>query len=173
VGSPEELYLDPANRFVTRFIGRSTALAGTVEEVAEGGDRVGVRVRLAAGPTWEGIVTDGEAAPEPGSPVELVVRPEALRLVRTAGGADAPSGALAGRVVSRRYGGPITYYRVAVDSPRGADEAENPVEVPLEIEVLAPSGAAAEGDPVRVFQLAQGPPARVFGPAPPAPERPA
>jgi hypothetical protein len=85
--------------------------------------------------------------------------------VRTAGGADAPSGALAGRVVSRRYGGPITYYRVAVDSPG--------VEIPLEIEVLAPSGAAAEGDSVRVFQLAQGPPARVSGPAPPAPERPA
>jgi ABC-type Fe3+/spermidine/putrescine transport system ATPase subunit len=168
VGSPEELYLDPANRFVTRFIGRSTALAGTVEGVAEEAPgRIGVRVRLAAGggPTWEGVVTGGESAPAAGAAVELVVRPESLRLVRTAGAADAPAGALAGRVVSRRYGGPITYYRVAVDSPRG--------ESPVEIEVLAPSGAAAEGDAVRVFQLAQGPPARVFPADPTAPERPA
>jgi ABC-type Fe3+/spermidine/putrescine transport system ATPase subunit len=172
VGSPEELYLDPANRFVTRFIGRSTALAGTVEEVAEEAPgRIGVRVRLAAGggPTWEGIVTDGESAPAAGAAVELVVRPESLRLVRTAGAADAPGGGLAGRVVTRRYGGPVTYYRVAIDAPAGGDPADGPVE----IEVLAPSTAATEGDAVRVFQLAQGPPARVFGPAPLAPGRPA
>jgi ABC-type Fe3+/spermidine/putrescine transport system ATPase subunit len=177
VGSPEELYLAPANRFVTRFIGRSTALAGTVEGAAGDGR---VRVRLAAGPdperapTWEGVATDGEAAPEPGAPVELIVRPEALRLERAAGAADSPGGGLAdvlaGRVVARRYGGPVTYYRVAVDEPGG--------EAPVEVEVLAPSGAAAEGDAVRVFQLAQGPPARVFSRAPPArvfrqPERPA
>ncbi|HEX6198960.1 MAG TPA: ABC transporter ATP-binding protein, partial [Thermoanaerobaculia bacterium] len=172
VGSPEELYLEPANRFVTRFIGRSTTLAGTVEEVAEDAPgRVGVRVRLAAGggPKWEGVVTEGEAAPEPGAAVELIVRPEALRLERTVGAADSPggglAGALAGRVVTRRYGGPVTYYQVAVDEPGGPRSGKAPVEV----EVLAPSAAAAEGDAVRVFQLEQGPAARVFRKA----ERPA
>jgi hypothetical protein len=41
-------------------------------------------------------------------------------------------------VVERRYAGPVTYFQVALDG------------VALEIEVLAPSGAAAEGEAVTV-----------------------
>ncbi len=162
VGSPEDLYLEPANRFVAGFVGRSTALPGEVVDSVEGR----IRVRLALGgerdraPVWEGLATD-EAAVAPGTPVELVARPESLRLVREAappdgpadGPADSPTDGLAGRVVSRRYGGPVTYYRVALDEAAGAAP---------EIEVLAAAGAAAEGDAVRVAPAPDGPPARVF-----------
>ena len=68
-----------------------------------------------------------------GEAVELVVRPEALALV-SAGTA----GALVGRVVERRYAGPVTYYQVELP---GAG---------LEIEVAAGASAAAPGDEVAV-----------------------
>ena len=158
VGSPEELYRAPANRFVAGFVGRSTALPGEVVESA-GDGAVRVRLALGSGPgrevIWDGLAAGGgEAAP--GTPVELLVRPESLRLERREGsGGSAPSegGGLPGRVVVRRYGGPLTYYRVALDAPASGDR---------EIEVLAGAGAAAEADAVRVLPRPDGPPARVF-----------
>ena len=181
VGSPEELYLEPANRFVAGFVGRSTALPGEVVDPGASGRGAGIRVRLALGsepdraPVWEGVAPDGVTL-APGTAVELVARPESLRLVREAaapdgpgdGPADGPADGLHGRVVSRRYGGPLTYYRVALDGVAGAAR---------EVEVLAAAGAAAEGDAVRVVPFPDGPPARVFhirqSPEGPAPEGPA
>ncbi len=62
-----------------------------------------------------------------------MVRPEALSLV-----AAGTAGALTGRVVERRYAGPVTYYQVELT---GAG---------LEIEVAAGAGVAAIGDEVAV-----------------------
>jgi len=158
VGSPEALYERPANRFVAGFIGRSSVLPGTVEAVGEGGR---CRVRLAApaaareAPVWEALLPpepEGAAA-RPGAPVELVVRPESLRLLPRG---EAAAGALPGRVAVRRYGGPLTYYRVVLD---GGAEAGEGVRV---IVVLAPAGAAAGGEAVLVAPRADGPPPRAF-----------
>jgi ABC-type Fe3+/spermidine/putrescine transport system ATPase subunit len=79
----------------------------------------------------------------PGEEVDLVVRPESLAFV--AGGDPR---ALSGRVTERRYAGPVTYYQVALAAGG-------------ELEVLAPPGAAAVGDAVRVAPNPQG-----TGPAP-------
>jgi ABC-type Fe3+/spermidine/putrescine transport system ATPase subunit len=185
VGSPEELYLDPANRFVAGFIGRSSALPGRVTGVAAGG-RCRVRleapleapldVRATPAPVWEAVLPPGAPEPAGGAAVDLVMRPESLRFL--AGGETDPSGALAGRVAKRRYGGPLTYYRVEVD--HGLEPGEGGGR--LEVEVLAGAGDAAEGDRVRIAPAgparAGAPPLRAFpaaapADAPPSPREPA
>jgi ABC-type Fe3+/spermidine/putrescine transport system ATPase subunit len=176
VGSPEALYAEPANRFVAGFIGRSSVLPGTVEAVGEGG-RCRVRLAVPAGPAeasgeapvWEALLPGGaEAGGEaggvpglrPGDRVELLVRPESLRLLPAG---EEAAGALAGRVAVRRFGGPLTYYRVALDPERGSGGR------PPEVEVLAPAGNAAPGQAVRVGPRPDGPPLRAF-PVPPGEE---
>jgi ABC-type Fe3+/spermidine/putrescine transport system ATPase subunit len=150
VGTPEELYDRPATRFVATFVGRASVLPGIFEGEGVNGR---VRVRLdgaapqavAAGPgdggtaggdvAWPGVAAEPLAA---GEAVELVVRPEALALVPAG-----TAGALAGRVVERRYAGPVTYYQVELT---GAG---------LEIEVAAGAGATAPGDAVAVAPAAR------------------
>jgi ABC-type Fe3+/spermidine/putrescine transport system ATPase subunit len=172
VGSPEALYQEPANRFVAGFVGRSSALPGTVTEVAAGG-RCRVRLTLARpdggseaaaeAPEWTGLAPAAEAAPlAPGAPVTVVVRPESLRLL-PAGAAVV--GSVAGRVAARRYGGPLTYYRVALEEAEGTGPGEAGGGRPLEVEVLAGADAARDGDAVAVAPEPSGPPLRVF-PAP-------
>ena len=74
VGTPEELYLEPASRFVASFIGRSTALPGVVMGSGDDG-RCRVRLELPGSgrgrpqrpnrsigtdrPVWEGIDRSG------------------------------------------------------------------------------------------------------------------
>jgi ABC-type Fe3+/spermidine/putrescine transport system ATPase subunit len=133
VGSPEDLYERPATRFVATFVGRASVLPGVVEgdgavwvpHPASGGP--------AAGPVrWSAVRSPEAEDLKPGEEVDLVVRPEALSFV-----AGHDPRALAGRVIERRYAGPVTYYQVALAAGG-------------EVEVLAPSGAAAVGDAVRV-----------------------
>ena len=69
-----------------------------------------------------------------------MVRPESLVF--------APDG-LPGRVTERRYAGPVSFFLVALDGH--------------EVEVMAPSGAAAEGDAVSVGLGTSGPRPRIFG----------
>jgi ABC-type Fe3+/spermidine/putrescine transport system ATPase subunit len=129
VGPPEELYRRPATRFVAAFVGRASALPGRLAW-GEGG-RAAVALAGSGEPAvaWEGDPADGLAAE--GAPVELLMRPESLAFAGE-GGAT-----LSGRVVDRRYAGPLTYYTVAL--------AAGP-----EVEVLAAPEAARAGDLVRV-----------------------
>ena len=72
VGSPQEIYEKPANRFVTAFIGESDILETTVAEIAE--DRVTLDLeefRVIA-PLREGLAT--------GDAVHLAVRPERFKI---------------------------------------------------------------------------------------------
>jgi len=173
VGTPEELYLEPANRFVAGFVGRSSVFTGRLEAVGEGG-RCRVRLAAPAGGYWGGPDTGSSAASAEapawtalapaaaagelavGADVELVVRPECLRFLAAG---ETAAGALSGRVTVRRYGGPTTYYRVALgpEAPEGGAG-----EPPVEVEVLAPAGAARVGDAVRVAPRDDGPPPWAF-----------
>ncbi len=157
VGSPEALYREPANRFVAGFVGRSSTLPGAVESLeADGGYRVRLEARGPAAPVWPASAAPGLAV---GAAVDLLVRPEALLLSAEAEAGDVSDGeVLRGRVVGRRYGGPLSYYQVALD---GAGDSAGP-----EVEVLVPETGprrpAAEGDRVVLRPAPEGPPPRAF-----------
>lgn len=126
VGTPEELYRDPADAFVAGFVGHADRLRLRVE--ADGrGRRVAV---LADGTTWpldDGIDVRGplvDGAEEAGD-LELWIRPEALTMESLeATGEPGDPGAevagpdargvdlLEGTVRDRRFRGAVTYFRV-------------------------------------------------------------
>jgi len=146
VGVPEELYAAPATRFVAGFVGRASALAGSFAAAGDGGP--GVRIGGAGGPIWAGepVTMRGGRELEAGAAAELMARPESLRLV-------APGeGAIAGRVVERRFTGVITYATVRLELP-----GEPEVEV-----LVGAAGAANEGDQVAVAPGVAGPRPRIF-----------
>jgi ABC-type Fe3+/spermidine/putrescine transport system ATPase subunit len=99
VGTPDELYAEPANLFVGGFVGRSSVLPVMVLGPAAGG--AGVRVAV------EGVEWDVHGGSTPPGPAEMLVRPESLRL-----GALDP-GALPVTVTARRFTGPTALYTVA------------------------------------------------------------
>jgi ABC-type Fe3+/spermidine/putrescine transport system ATPase subunit len=100
VGTPEALYHHPATPFVARFIGRSSWMAGRVTP-GEGG---GLRVRL-DGAEWRLLAGTAAGGPVPAGTVQVMMRPEALRIAPRGGG-------LAGEVTDRRFAGAGTYYLV-------------------------------------------------------------
>jgi ABC-type Fe3+/spermidine/putrescine transport system ATPase subunit len=135
-GAPEELYAEPATRFVATFVGRSAALPGVVRD---GG---GVRLELPGSGAEERSVewpvpTPGLAA---GAAVEVLVRPESLIFVE-----PGSAGSVAGTIVGRRFNGPVTYYEVHLSGPEGDAGGAG-----QELEVLADAGAAQQGDAVAV-----------------------
>ncbi len=133
VGPPEALYEEPASRFVATFIGRSSVLAGTWTD--------GGGVRLAQGRVWR--ASGGEGLME-GAEVELVVRPEGVRLTAV-GSPDS----LAGEVAGRRYAGRVALFDVALDGGGS-------------VEVVGTPEAARPGDKVFVGPDPAGPRARAF-----------
>ncbi|HUF35775.1 MAG TPA: ABC transporter ATP-binding protein [Gemmatimonadales bacterium] len=126
VGTPDELYAEPANLFVGGFIGRSGALPATV--LASEGR--GARVRV-EGVEWEVGLPPGRPGPPPG-PAILLVRPEALRPV------EREPAAIAATVTARRFVGPSAIFTVVTGS--GAA-----------LEVLAPPDAVRAGQAIGVL----------------------
>ena len=99
------------------------------------------------GALGEPVPASGETVIEPGGPAELVARPESLRLA-----APGEPGAIAGRVVERRFTGALVYVTVRLDLTGGP-----------EAEVIAGSaGAAGEGEEVAVAPGSAGPRPRIF-----------
>ena len=143
-GTAEELYRAPRSRFVATFIGRSSSLFGFVDGASgdEGGE---VWVALGqVGDTavsWSGVAAHELAG---AARVEIVVKPESLRLAT----ADA-GGALPGRVVEHRFTGPLTYCIVRL---LGGEE----------IEVLADERLPDVHQEVFVAPRSGGPTPRVF-----------
>ena len=85
VGSPDQIYLEPANAFVAAFFGDVNRFTG---QVATG------LVRIPLGP----VATNGHAD---GQTVEVLIRPEALRL--SAGNSADSADSVAGTVVAARF----------------------------------------------------------------------
>jgi len=134
VATARELYDSPATRFVATFVGRSSVLPG-VWEKASG------RARLPAGAAWR-AVADWDLLD--GSPVDVVVRPEALGFATARDGAAAE-----GRVLDLRFAGRETYFVIALDAGG-------------EVEVLGAPDAAQPGWKVFIAPLAAGPPPRAY-----------
>jgi ABC-type Fe3+/spermidine/putrescine transport system ATPase subunit len=134
VGTARDLYASPATRFVAAFIGRSSVVPGHWEKATG-------RVRLPGGAVWPAV-----APPDllDGSPVELVVRPEALAFASARDGTAAE-----GRVVDLKFAGRETYYAVVLDAG-------------VEVEVLATPNAAQPGWKVFVAPAHGGPAPRAY-----------
>ncbi len=123
VGTPDELYAEPANLFVGRFIGRSGLLPAAVLGPTEGGVRVALE-----GVEWD---VPGRTDHPPG-PAVLLVRPESLRL------AEPAPGTLAATVTGRRFVGPSALFGILTDGGTS-------------LEVLAPPRAVRAGERVSVL----------------------
>jgi putative spermidine/putrescine transport system ATP-binding protein len=106
LGSAEELYECPSNRFVAEFIGESNVIEGEVQSV-DGAD--GVRFVSPEGTRFR--VARDRCAPAPGEKGLLVLRPEKLSLNGPVSSADSEC-ELAGRVVGLVYVGDFTRYHV-------------------------------------------------------------
>ncbi len=98
-GTAEDLYHRPASRFVAQFVGRMNLVAGRVVEIAGG------TAKIAALGTLIGARLPREGL-APGDPVQLIVRPEAVEVVR------GDVGPLRATIVSRTFLGEKIEYRV-------------------------------------------------------------
>jgi len=125
VGTPDQLYAEPANLFVGGFVGRSSVVPAMVLGPPETGD--GVRVSI-EGVEWN---LDGMGRPAVG-PAEMLVRPEALRF-----GPPGP-GALPVTVLTSRFVGPGALFTTATEA--GAT-----------IEVMAPVHSVEIGGPAAIM----------------------
>jgi ABC-type Fe3+/spermidine/putrescine transport system ATPase subunit len=117
VGTPDQLYAEPANLFVGGFVGRSSVAPVTVLGAGrDGGMRIGV----------EGVEWEIETAAVPAGPAEMLVRPEALRFL-----APGP-GALPVTVTGSRFVGPGALFTAVTEAG-------------TVLEVMAPSRSAELG----------------------------
>jgi len=116
LGDAEEIYAQPANRFVADFIGEANILPGSVvSATAES-----VRIQL---PGAELDVAQAGGSFVPGQAVELVVRPEAVDLVKPA------EGDLEAIVGFSHYTGSIVQYSLILpDEQRISVQVANPIE---------------------------------------------
>ena len=135
VGTPEEVYEHPANRFVADFIGRTNLLEGVTESPSA--------VRLAA--TAAVVAAGNDLAA--GSPVALSVRPEQVRLHRRG---EAPEGApcLDGVITDATYLGHAFVYTVAIGPAADASEGDRAATITARSETG--STARAAGEPVSI-----------------------
>ena len=103
IGSPDQLYRNPANKFVANFIGRSNILAGKIVAPCPGGYRVALSQEV----TIELACPNTRKA---GTHIQLVLRPENVDVFA----GKAPFGAIAisGVVEQRRFLGNVVDYFV-------------------------------------------------------------
>jgi iron(III) transport system ATP-binding protein len=90
IGTPEEVYREPANRFVATFLGRCNVVDGVVHRAAADGT-----VEIDLGPDGLRLLVAANGGVAPAGPVTVAIRPEAIRLIDRAaqnGSAGAPPG---------------------------------------------------------------------------------
>ena len=101
LGAAQDLYYRPASRFVAEFIGRVNLVAGRL---------MGIDGATATIETLGGTIsaTLAPPAPPPGTTVRLVLRPEAIAIVRVEG--ETPPGQATAVVVATTFLGEKTEY---------------------------------------------------------------
>jgi len=106
VGTPEELYDDPATRFAAEFIGETNLIEGVVT----GGAGPRVTVETIGGTRYDAFAADGRL--RGGDAVYVMVRPERIDLVaeRPGSGVTLPAA-----VVKRIFAGDIITFEIRTD----------------------------------------------------------
>ncbi|MGH3250552.1 MAG: ABC transporter ATP-binding protein, partial [Trebonia sp.] len=160
VGSPREVYHQPANAFVADFVGFDNLLDGTVVRR----ESTGCAISLAggSGPVW---AASGAVAPT-GESVRLAVRAEHLSVEPLAAAADPPAGSVTGVVRSRTYTGQHVEYVIEAGPQKLLVRVDEETEAP----VSAGEHAAVRFDPAKtvVIQDAAGTPPSAAPQSPPA-----
>lgn len=120
LGTPEQIYSEPATEFVAGFVGQSNLISGTVVESAVDKCVVKLFNGVQVSARWSGA-----QCPASGSDVRVLLRPESLRLVNST--SDTPYPTLDGRTVEVVNEGDVatvemqladdTLLRVAVPDP--------------------------------------------------------
>ena len=129
IGTPRQIYREPASAAVASFIGEANFLPGTFG--AEN-SRGFYTVDTPHGEFW-GRITDPAWKPQKGEKVQLCIRPESLRLVQRAG----PPNSLTGSVTEAIYLGELAQYAVTDSAGRVIHLAE------LNPEILHEAGSPA------------------------------
>jgi ABC-type Fe3+/spermidine/putrescine transport system ATPase subunit len=110
VGTPQDIYERPANRFVADFIGTTNFLAGEVVQVLQEADRVYLRTEFGQKMLCK---TPSSTAPKAGKTVYASIRPEDVAVF-----VDPPQSRenlFKGTIVHRAYLGNFLYFFVSVD----------------------------------------------------------
>ncbi|MFQ5639646.1 MAG: ABC transporter ATP-binding protein [bacterium] len=108
VGTPEEIYSNPKNRFVAKFVGNSNILEATYLK----GENSFVIAELMSGLKIH-VETNGKQPFSPGQKFFLSIRPENIKLVSLGGNVK---NVFEGRVKNVQYSGGIVEYNIDVKS---------------------------------------------------------
>jgi len=103
IGTPEQVYAEPATAFVADFLGKANMLPGTVAAV----DGLVATIALAAG---RSVTALSPRVLAPGESVTLVVRPQKLQVAA----AGACANRLVGKIVSTSYLGGSAVYEIDI-----------------------------------------------------------
>ncbi|MDE2837065.1 MAG: ABC transporter ATP-binding protein [Chloroflexota bacterium] len=112
IGSPHELYQNPANAFVRDFLGKTVLLTGAVK-VSNPSGQVAVEIDGAPGSAVFGRSATAEGL-EMGQAVNVAMRPEDVKLAANDGKQD-PSTGLPGVIETQQFVGERTEYRVRLE----------------------------------------------------------
>jgi spermidine/putrescine transport system ATP-binding protein len=112
VGSPVQLYREPASLFVASFVGSSNVIPVKAMRMDDGGIAVEVGGSV--------IRATASAGVKPGDDASLVLRAESISLLPANGDLSSAQGraVLRGRVADVRFVGAMVHYRVDVDGTR-------------------------------------------------------
>lgn len=102
IGTPQEVYKRPRNRFVASFIGATNILDATVISVGAGEVTVNTEIG-----EFHGVLANPEMEPNEGDSVSVSIRPEALQLTEIAVDENCVAGSV-GRAI---YYGEVAHYR--------------------------------------------------------------
>jgi ABC-type Fe3+/spermidine/putrescine transport system ATPase subunit len=102
IGSPEQVYDQPATAFVANFLGKANMLPGSVTAM----DGKMATIALASGHVVKAAAPKALA---PGSAITLVIRPQKLTI-----GMAGPANRLEGRIVSTSYLGGNAVYEIDI-----------------------------------------------------------
>ena len=103
IGSPSDIYSRPANQFVADFVGMSNLMRAHTAVVD--GNRINVGF-----PNGRGYVTSGDGSIAHPCEVDVFVRPERIKLLKSS---DSASGKLSGTIEHIVYAGASTYVHVS------------------------------------------------------------
>jgi ABC-type Fe3+/spermidine/putrescine transport system ATPase subunit len=112
VGSPVQLYREPASLFVASFVGSSNVIPVKAMRMDDGGLAVEVGGTIVRAAASEDV--------SPGDDASLVLRAESISLEPANGDVASSQGraVLRGRVADVRFVGAMVHYRVDVDGTR-------------------------------------------------------